>query len=183
MLNRLFGRNRPDVAPVDDVSEITMFGDAAQEEFVDLEALCARLGVTLDDQPFRPDLNGTLERRSAGWFICVNSGLGLHQRRFTIAHEIAHYLMHRDLVAMRDGPMRVTDDRNHRQMEGLLHNPHILPEHETQANRMAFQLLMGERKMRRLMEEGLDAGQIGPLIGMPIRTVEVRLRGLREPTA
>lgn len=183
MLNRLFGKNRPADAPVENVSDITLFGEAAQEEFVDLEALCARMGLELVEQPFRRDLNGTLERRGDGWTISVNSSLGLHERRFTIANAIAHHLVNRDLVAKREGSRRLTIDRDYRQLEGDLHNPHVLRDHEIEANRMAFQLLMAEPKMRRMMQEGLDADQIGPLIGMPVRTVRVRLEGLQEKSA
>lgn len=183
MLTRLFGKTRPAPATAEGVSEITLFDEAAQEEFVDLETLCARLGLDLEDQPFRSDLKGTLERRPDGWTICVNASLGLHERRFTIANAIAHHLLNRDLIGKRDGAPRLTIGDGHRQLDGILHNPHILHSHELEANRMAFQLLMAESKMRRMTQEGLDAEQIGPLIGMPVRTVRVRLEGLKEKHA
>lgn len=180
MISRLFGRKS---ASSDDalggICDITLYGQAAKKEFVDLEALCGALGVGLETQPYKPGLHGTLQRQCGKWTIGVSGSLSFNRRRFVIAHEIGHYILHRDLVALREGTAGVTDDADMRQLGGSLHNPHVLPLHERQANEMAFRLLMGAEKMRFLLKEGLDAAQIAPLIGVTKGVVEIRIETLK----
>jgi len=66
---------------------------------------------------------------SSGYAIYVNAKHGLNRRRFTIAHEIAHYVLHQPLIG--DG---ILDDALYR--SGLNH--HI----EIEANQLAADILM-----------------------------------------
>lgn len=174
------GRTAPD--PWRSVFEL--INEAKEQEFVDLEALVATIGIDLDLHPYDAALAGTITRPHDRWVIGVNAAHTLTRRRFTIAHAIGHYVMHRDLLALREGVPGVADARNYQQPAiDILRNPHILPHHETEANRIAATLLMGTEKMRRLMAEGLDADQIAPLIGCAPAAVRIRIEGLAEAAA
>lgn len=74
---------------------------------LDVARLASALGITVLYEPMGSDLSGYLEKRNAGWVLGVNSLQHRKRQRFTIAHELAHYLLHgnqqsefRDVVLM-----------------------------------------------------------------------------------
>lgn len=89
------------------------------------------------------------------WAIFVAPGRGRGRRRFSIAHELGHYLLHRDLIAAGMAPG---------------------PQHEREANEFAAELLMPEEVIRRA-----EVNQLAELTGrfLVSRTaLQVRLERL-----
>lgn len=89
------------------------------------------------------------------WAIFVSPGRGHGRRRFSIAHELGHYLLHRDLIAAGMAPG---------------------PQHEREANEFAAELLMPEEVIRRA-----EVNQLAELTGrfLVSRTaLQVRLERL-----
>lgn len=79
----------------------------------------------------------------SGYAIYVNGKHPRVRRRFSIAHEIAHFALHRSLIG--DG---ITDDAMYRSnMSNAV---------EAQANRMAADILMPWHLIRQATESGLD---------------------------
>ena len=58
-------------------------------------ALCDRLGITVVDQELPASVNGFTVRMKDMSFIVLNSALGYYERRFTVAHELGHVLLHK----------------------------------------------------------------------------------------
>lgn len=79
---------------------------------------------------------------SAGYTIHVNIEDSPPRQRFTIAHEIAHYILHRDLIG--DG---ITDDPLYRSSLGQWY--------ERQANKMAADILMPHQLVRSVYRGGV----------------------------
>ncbi|TCV95980.1 uncharacterized protein DUF955 [Luteibacter rhizovicinus] len=52
------------------------------------------LGLEVVEEPMDDDMSGFLEIRSGQWVVGVNAFHHLNRKRFTIAHEIAHFLLH-----------------------------------------------------------------------------------------
>lgn len=115
---------------------------------VDVTALAESLGVAVWESPFLEDgVSGKLfrDRRHggpSGYSILVNSAEPYTRKRFTVAHEIAHFLLHLDRVG--DG---VVEDAWFRGRFGLAV--------EREANRLAAELLMPARHIERLVREGV----------------------------
>lgn len=170
MIKSLLGLGRPKAPePTFDFprSDLCVISDFSGEEFVDVEGLAAALGIEVGYHPYRKDLCGTLQCYGTKWVIGVNASDTLTRKRWTIAHEIGHYVMHRDLIARREGIPGIGDDRKYRQPDiPSLLNPHVLPEHEAQANRVAIWILLKRDKMVRLFDEGLTDEQVGMLVGV-----------------
>jgi Zn-dependent peptidase ImmA (M78 family) len=81
---------------------------------------------------------------SSGYAIYVNDRHAATRRRFSIAHEIAHFALHRSLIG--DG---ITDDALYRsKLSGPI---------ETQANRMAADILMPWHLIRAATDSGLSS--------------------------
>lgn len=97
-----------------------------------------RLGMGPVFVPMDDDLSGWIERRSDGSYqIAVNSTHAQTRQRFTAAHELGHYIYHRDLLG--EG---VGDNRAYRTEGTGRMNANIRPMHERQANSFAANVLM-----------------------------------------
>lgn len=63
---------------------------------LDLPALCHLLGIGINYVPLENNLSGRLNHDGSRWLINVNALHHERRQRFTIAHELAHYFLHRD---------------------------------------------------------------------------------------
>ena len=63
---------------------------------VDVDSLAYDLGLDVDYQPLEWQVDGVLVLRKGKITIGVNERHHSHRQRFTVAHEIAHYWLHRD---------------------------------------------------------------------------------------
>jgi len=102
---------------------------------VDVEKLAAQLGLLVYRSDLSTEIAGKIVRETSllsdysGFAVHINMHDNPRRQRFTLAHEIAHYVLHRDLIG--DG---VTDDAMYRSKLGDIY--------ERQANRMAADILM-----------------------------------------
>lgn len=134
---------------------------------VDLEGMAAALGVTVNrDARMQPGISGHIARAHGGYEIAVNASDPPARQRFTLAHEIAHYLLHRELL---DGG--IEDDRMYRsRLGGVV---------ERQANRLAAQLLMPANLVRFACRAGAsDVGRLARTFGVSEHAMDIRLREL-----
>lgn len=188
MFGSLFGLGRSAPAPkaadplADHVPDLFHVNEAAKADHVDVEALARTLGIEVKRYAYRKDISGTLQLYGRDWVIGINDADTMNRQRFTIAHEIGHYVMHRDLVMRREGLPGVADDHRYRQpiIEGNT-NPFVTADHERQATVIAIRILMGTDKMRRLIAEGLSVFQIADRIGCSAKAVAIRLETLKAP--
>lgn len=112
---------------------------------VDLLAMAEALGLTVDlNAALSRDLSGRIVRRNggAGYHIEIQRAHSANRKRFTLAHEIAHYLIHREMIG--DG---IEDN-------GLYRSP-LGTRIEVEANQLAARMLMPSALVRRLYEAGL----------------------------
>lgn len=115
--------------------------------------ILAKLGLGPDFQPLADNVSGWIERREGGDYgVVVNSEHPLVRQRFTAAHELGHYIYHRELLGAGVG-----DTRAYRQ-EGtpIPPNAAIRPMHERQANSFAANLLMPARTINVLRAQGVN---------------------------
>lgn len=64
---------------------------------LDVEGLCKLLNIDVayaDD--LSADVSGKLTKTETGWLCIVNANHHSTRQRFTIAHELAHYILHRN---------------------------------------------------------------------------------------
>lgn len=109
---------------------------------VPVTEIAAALGIKcFETSSWGDNLSGKIERAGESFEITINSKHPLVRQRFTLAHEIAHAVLHPDLIG--DG---IADDARWR--SGL---PDPV---EYQANRMAAQILMPEHLLRQEFSKG-----------------------------
>lgn len=93
------------------------------------------------------DLSGMIKRTDdspSGFSIFVNEAHPVVRRRFTIAHECAHAMLHPELIG--DG---IVDDALYR--SGLSNRV------EAQANRLAADILMPRKRLNELIQGGMTS--------------------------
>lgn len=133
---------------------------------IDLMSLAEKLGIQIDfSHDLGQDIAGKITRQHNGKFlISVNSNNTAKRQRFTIAHEIAHYALHKDEIGDRgviDNSLFRSNLSNHR---------------EQQANRLAAQMLMPAKLVRIEWEKGnRDLSYLSQHFGVSQQAAEVRL--------
>ncbi len=106
------------------------------------------------DRPLMDDnVSGWIERRPDGSYrVAVNPMHALVRQRFTAAHELGHYIYHRELLGAGVG-----DTRAYRQ-DGtpIAPNAAVRTMHERQANSFAANLLMPHHSITALQNQGIN---------------------------
>jgi Zn-dependent peptidase ImmA (M78 family) len=109
------------------------------------------LGLGPTFQFMDENISGWIERRPDGTYgVAVNNNHAHVRQRFTAAHELGHYIYHRDLLGQGVG-----DTRAYRAEGTPLPNTAIRPIHERQANSFAANLLMPRATIARLKAGGV----------------------------
>lgn len=138
---------------------------------VDVDGIAAALGieVVVDDR-LPDDISGKIER--VGLFgeryrITVNGRHARTRQRFTIAHELAHYALHRSLIG--DG---IVDDAMYRSPRGN--------DIERQANSYAATILMPAPLVRTYFRGGMrDYASMSRAFDVSTDMARIRMRELR----
>ena len=145
---------------------------------VNVEGLAKALGISVR-RPFLPeDVSGMIEKAGgdAGYMISVNAGDPLSRQRFTIAHELGHFMLHRHLLG--DG---IDEDRAYRSLpNGKYRNTRIGAAEETEANKFAANLLMPYELIERLKQtENLTSPpELAKRLVVSEQAMSIRLRNL-----
>jgi Zn-dependent peptidase ImmA (M78 family) len=112
------------------------------------------------------DISGSIQKLGHTFLIKINANHAPTRRRFTLAHEIAHYVLHRDLIG--DG---ITDNALYRSDQ-----PGFI---ETQANSYAANILMPSKLIRSAWEGGLRTKEaIGERFIVSPQAARIRLETL-----
>ncbi|BFM34508.1 ImmA/IrrE family metallo-endopeptidase [Acinetobacter radioresistens] len=105
---------------------------------VQLGAIAKALGIKILSSTLRSDISGEIRETNGEVTIKVNRHDAKTRQRFTVAHELAHYFLHRDLL--KDG---IVDDVLYRSS----HSTSI----EQEANRLAADILMPIHLLNKLV--------------------------------
>lgn len=145
---------------------------------VKLGRLARDLGVgSIKVSSMRTGVSGQIMKENDQYIIRVNRNEARERQRFTIAHELAHYLLHRNII---DGsPDGITDN--------VLYRSGASEQIEYEANRLAADLVMPmdliEKKLHDDFEGMVTEATIESLaasFGVSKAAMEIRLSTLVE---
>lgn len=131
-------------------------------------ALAGKLGIRVYNAPWPDNISGRIQKDeqrggSSGFAIFVNKAHPETRRRFTIAHEIAHYVLHEHAIG--DG---VFDDALYR--SGLTNAI------EVEANKLAADILMPWRLLNLQVQElGYDVDALAKKFKVSPQAMSIRL--------
>lgn len=137
---------------------------------VDLEAVARELAIPVEYCNLGINIAGKITRDwqaspKSGFTIQINSMQHQNRQRFTLAHELAHYVLHRDLIES-----GVIDDTMYRSgMSSYL---------ETQANRMAADIIMPIELVRERRQAIPSTEALASEFGVSKAAMNIRLDGL-----
>ncbi|MDR3437166.1 ImmA/IrrE family metallo-endopeptidase [Telmatospirillum sp.] len=160
-------------------SEIQIVARHMLDAPVDIRAIFDDLGVRYEEIQMSTQ-SGWITRNGDTFTVSVNGLESATRRRFTAAHELAHYLLHRDLMG--DG------NRMHRHIDtlyaggGQSGDVIFKRSHEIEANRIAAQIVMPKKLVEQEHALTPDAGELAAKFGVSKPAMEIRLKtlGLRS---
>jgi Zn-dependent peptidase ImmA (M78 family) len=136
---------------------------------VDIVAIAKEMGINVWKLLLAPDISGKIFRDHlnggfSSFSIAVNSNDSPLRQRFTVAHEIAHFILHRDRLERGD----LVDDAMYR--SGLS------SKEETAANRLAADILMPLPLIRKLVAAGIkDPVSLANKLQVSLPAMNIRL--------
>lgn len=113
------------------------------EHPVKLGKLAKDLGVSIKVSSLGTGISGQISREEGGYVIRVNRNEARERQRFTIGHELAHFLLHRDLID--NSPNGITDT--------VLYRSGAPQQIEYEANRFAAEIVMPRGRIEEVLKE------------------------------
>ena len=109
---------------------------------LNIVSLIKEYNITICEEDMEHDISGYIEKREKQWVIGVNKYHSEQRKRFTLAHEYAHYILHRHEI-----------QDKHKDMALFRNNEISLIEIE--ANNFAGELLIPREKFVKYISNGI----------------------------
>lgn len=139
----------PEWQNLDEVNRATI-ADHQDVAPVRLSELAKALGVRVKAATLAPGISGEIRPEDGGFVIRINRHDPAKRQRFSVAHELAHFLLHSDQIG--NG---IEDD--------VLYRSSLSDRREAQANRLAADILMPDDLVRQQVEAAHEKG-VGDLV-------------------
>lgn len=121
-------------------------------------AIAKELGlVVYETDEFSPEQSGSIKKENDTFVIYLNASHPPTRKRFTLAHEVAHYLLHRDCLEENKEFVDTVKQPIELQRSAAVEYSQKEKQMEWEANELAAELLMPEEKF---MEEWDKADNI-----------------------
>ena len=118
---------------------------------VDVGAIARELGIdVLADDTLPDTVSGAITKDKDGFFITVNAKHHPRRQRFTVAHELAHYILHQSQIG--DGIQ-----------DSALYRSHLSNSSEVAANKLAADILMPLDLVQRVADQLGDTAPVEEL--------------------
>ena len=113
---------------------------------VKLGLIARDLGVSIKVASMRTGVSGQISNEGGRYIIRVNRNEARERQRFTIGHELAHFLLHRDIID--SSPEGITDN--------VLYRSGAPERIEFEANRLAADLVMPMDLVEQKLEDDFN---------------------------
>lgn len=144
------------------------------QEPVDVRNMARELGIRVVEEKMGDDESGCIQKTDSGYKICVNKKHSENRKRFTIAHELGHFMLHDELIG--DG---IFDNKLYRS-DASHPNERVQPYHETQANKFAANILMPAPLIAKLKESGKTSTEdLAEALEVSEQAMAIRLSNLK----
>lgn len=132
---------------------------------VDIYAVAEYLGLDVKEEAMADELSGYIEPRKDGWVVGVNSYHHPNRQRFTIAHELGHFLLHKP----KDRHVDITFARRAGRRDDM----------ENEADQFAANLLMPEKEVRDAISAGVSSlDRLAAAFGVSVMAAKYRVQSL-----
>ena len=139
---------------------------------VDLELLARELNVRYQNEDMQPGVYGSLTNTPDGFVIGIKYDDILTRKRFTFAHELAHFLLHRKQLgkgqALRENVF----------LRDTMSTNVLSRADERDANRLAAHILMPISKLKDAFAHGrpmYTVARLAEIFGVSLQAMQIRL--------
>ena len=144
-------------------ARINKFQESLPDNYVDVIGLAKSFGLKVYRSDLPVGISGAIYKESDDYIICSNKREPKTRRRFTYAHELAHYLLH-------------CDDIGNGINENTLFRGSLSNDKEVEANKLAADILMPMPMIDKLVaEERHSLVGIAEIFGVSLSALLVRL--------
>ena len=121
--------------------------------------------IKVDYVPMSQAQSGQLCYNDGIWNISINSLHNKKRQRFTLAHEIGHYILHKE--------------KNSEFKDTIMFRNEVLDPMEYKANEFAGELLMPENNLREYIKNGTrNIGELANIFGVSAAAMKYRIISL-----
>ena len=115
--------------------------------------------------PMQQTQSGQLRYENGIWTISINRLHNKKRQRFTLAHELGHYILHKE--------------KNSEFKDAVFFRNETINSMEYKANEFAGELLMPERSLREHINQGVrNIGELSELFGVSAAAMKYRILSL-----
>ncbi|MDR2251447.1 MAG: ImmA/IrrE family metallo-endopeptidase [Endomicrobium sp.] len=133
---------------------------------LDVASVAKALNIGIEYKPLDSEISGILRKENDKWTVYVNNKHPETRQRFTIAHEIAHFCLHRYTKTLFEDVM-------------FFRGTSISPE-EYEANKFAGEILMPENIFREQIRQGnRKISDLAEFFGVSALALRVRAKALK----
>lgn len=133
---------------------------------LDIEGLLKTQNIEVIKDNLDRDISGILKKSGDKWIVLVNKDHNISRQRYTMAHELAHYCLHRDSNIMFEDRSFFRKGENKTSME-------------YEANEFAAALLMQEESIAEILNERSSSlSDMANLFGVSLIAMRYRLINL-----
>jgi len=143
---------------------------------LELEKVLTRLNLKCFEADFQDDnISGQIEKKDSGYHIYVNQHHSPNRQRFTIAHEIGHYLSFLEGSYSKEELMK---NEGYEDYAISFRKNGVLSKAEKEANEIAAEMLMPQRTVENLAHRKLTPEQMASLFFVSTSAMTMRLSEL-----
>lgn len=130
---------------------------------LNIENLIEHYNISIVKKVLPPEISGKLEKQGEQWIIQVNSKHNEVRQRYTLAHEFAHYCLHRNDYSAFEDTAFFRKEENKTMIE-------------YEANQFAAELLMPEKSVKlAISEDILSLKELAKRFGVSLIAMRYRL--------
>ncbi len=133
---------KPVYTSVDEILEDARKKGLINEGCLDIEALIREKDINIERLRLDSSISGRLRKENGKWTITINANHSEKRQRFTLAHELAHYYLHKEFK----------DDFSD---EEIFYRNEESGTLEYAANRFASDLLINPSDLKKLIKSGV----------------------------
>lgn len=144
---------------------------------VDVRRIISHYGIEIIEQPMEENVSGMMVVKNKRAMIGVNQAHHPNRQRFSLAHELGHYVLHRENQSIFVDASTIFF-RDERAADGT-------DQFEIEANTFAAELLMPEQDLRAAVRKPLDAfderavSKLAIHFGVSVQALTIRLTRLK----
>ncbi len=151
-------------------TEILLDNDMLYRVPVDVISIAKAYGINAYSAEFENEISGAIryDKGNKKFEIIVNKNNPEVRKRFTIAHELGHYFLHKDMLKNDD----IHVDTLYRTMTEV---DKETKEKEKEVDYFAGALLMNKIAVKRLIENGYELEELAEIFDVSVSAMTVRL--------